>query len=458
MEPFTLIIFGATGNLSSIKLLPTLYDLLVSSSIPVPFNIVGIGRRDLGEAGFRAFVSEVLRAPNRHHTHDIDEEVEARLLDKLRYLNIDSSKEDFGRLSALLASLPTGHNRLYYLATYPSLYHGIFDKLEASGLSSRESGWVRVMIEKPLGKDLASAKSLNELMAKYYDEDQLFRLDHYLGKSTLQNILTFRFDNGVFEPLMTSGHLDHIEVSATEDFGIGSRGGYYDQAGALLDVGQNHLLQMLAVALMPRPKELSNEEITSSRLTLLESLEPLPSSLVIGQYEGYQTEASVAKESKTETFFSFATKSNLPHLKGVPIYVRAGKYLEATATEVALFFKNTPNVLIYRLQPNEGIVLKFLTNDPWSRNKDEAFMQYCYRTSDKDLPDAYHNLIVSALEGDQTFFNDAGEIEAQWRFIDPLVNVKHDLTLHRYARGTWGPEDSNKITKWLKPSTVFCNL
>lgn len=456
MEPFTLVIFGATGNLASIKLLPTLYDLLASHALPVPFSVVGIGRRDLSLEGFKAFVSAALRAPNRHHTHDIDKVVEAKLLARLQYLSLDTEKGDFGSLSSLLASLPEGGNRLYYLATYPSLYEGIFHKLEASGLNDQKRGFVRVIIEKPLGHDLVSAKSLNHLLGKYYQEDQLFRLDHYLGKHTLQNILTFRFDNRIFEPLMTHEYLDHVEVTASEDFGIGSRGGYYDTAGALRDVGQNHLLQMLAISLMEEPTSRDNLGVTKSRVALLDSLVPDTTSLQVGQYEGYQTEGGVAPTSNTETYFSFRATSTLARYQGVPFYVRAGKYLTTTATEIALFFKHSPNVLIYRLQPNAGIVLRLSVTNPETKTLEEAYMQYCYQTSVKDLPDAYHNLLLDALRGEQTFFNDAPEIEAQWRFIDPLIKTKASLPLTPYTRGSWGP--GKESVSWLAPSAVFCNI
>lgn len=311
------------------------------------------------------------------------------------------------------------------------------------------------MIEKPIGTDRDSGRAMNDLLTSYFSENQIFRLDHYLGKETLQNILTFRFGNGLLEPLISSDHIDHLQVTAAEDFGIGLRGSYYDQNGAIKDVGQNHLLQMIAISTMDTPKTMSNEEITKERVKILKSLVPDPSSLVIGQYEGYRQEKDIAQDSNTETYFSFKTAIQNDRFRGVPIYVRGGKYLARTATEVAIIFKNSPNVLIYRIQPNEGIVLKIMTKKPGHKLiLEESYMQYCY-PRDVDLPDAYEKLIINALRGDQTYFNDAGEVDAQWAFTDPLIAAKHGVKPTIYPRGSWGPKDD---IPWIEPSVAFCSI
>lgn len=331
------------------------------------------------------------------------------------------------------------------------------------------------MLEKPLGTDQDSSRELNNLLTAHLSEDQIFRLDHYLGKETLQNILTFRFGNGLLEPLMSAEHIDHIQVTASEDFGVGNRGEYYDTSGALRDVGQNHLLQMLALTTMDAPASYSAANIMARRLAAIQALVPDPTSLVVGQYDGYLHEPHISPLSTKETFFAFKTTLSATRLAGVPIYARAGKKLARTAAEITFVFKNpssrlhtslpggnSPNLLIYRLQPNEGIVLKILTKVPGHELKvEESYMQFCYPTP-ASLPDAYERLIMDALHGDQTFFNDAVEVDAQWAFADSLIGSINHPPLS-YAPGTWGPAEVDAtITRdgraWLEPSTAFCPL
>ena len=455
MENFTLTIFGITSNLAQIKLIPTLYDLVAGQFLPPDFHVIGVGRTSYDQSQFRSFVSQVLRQPNRHHTHSIDPAIEQQLFTHLTYLSADlTDHASYTELKHLLSTKKT-HNRMFYLATFPSLYSSIFTNLKSTGLADEKAGWTRLLIEKPIGTDRDSSLELNNLLTKYFREDQIFRLDHYLGKETLQNILTFRFGNGILEPLMTCQHIDQIQVTAAEDFGIGNRGSYYDTNGAIKDVGQNHLLQMIALATMDKPTSMDNLAITKERVKLLRSLKPNPDSLVIGQYDGYHKEKDIAKDSDTETYFSFTTEIDNDRFRHVPIYVRGGKYLARTATEVAFIFKDSPNVLIYRIQPNEGIVLKIKTKKPGHTVElEDSYMQFCY-PHDKDLPDAYEKLIIDALRGDQTFFNDADEVDAQWAFTDPLIAAKHYLTPTVYAKGTWGPSDD---ISWLEPSTAFCTI
>lgn len=455
MDNFSLVIIGITSNLAQIKLIPTLYDLVAGHYLSSDFQIVGVGRTQMNQTEFQAFVSKTLRTPNRHHTHKIDETIEQELFTHLTYLSADlTDLNSYTKLKTILSSHNT-KNHMFYLATFPSLYSSIFQNLKDTGLAEETTGWTRLLIEKPIGTDRDSARELNNLLIKYFREDQIFRLDHYLGKETLQNILTFRFGNGILEPLMNSEHIDHIQVTAAEDFGIGSRGSYYDQNGAIKDVGQNHLLQMIALATMDKPLKMDDKEITKERVRVLTNLIPDPGSLAIGQYEGYLSEKDIAQDSKTETYFSFKTMLNNDRFRGVPIYVRGGKHLARTATEVAIIFKNSPNVLIYRIQPNEGIVLKIKTKKPGhTMELEDSYMQYCY-PHDRDLPDAYEKLIIDALRGDQTFFNDASEVDAQWAFTDPYARTTHDMTPLIYSKGSWGPVDN---IPWLEPSTAFCAI
>lgn len=482
MDSFTLIIFGITSNLAQIKLIPALYDMSEKGLLPEDTSIIGTSRQELSEEDLKEYFNTVLSSKNRHHQHGIKEEALQNLVKKVHFVSgnlIDSSfyLKLKGHLEDLRKQGIPCENRIFYLATYPELYSEIFQNLNSSGLDSEEKGFVRLMIEKPIGNDLSSAKELNKLLAKYFSEDQIYRLDHYLGKETLQNILNFRFSNGAFEPLVSKDYLDHIQITAAEDFGIGPRGGYYDKVGALKDVGQNHQLQMIAFSTMDAPEEFKNEEITKQRIKILENLVPLPDKVVFGQYEGYLEEDHVEANSTTDTFYTFKTEINNERFKGVPIYVRAGKKLEQTVTEISIVFKvprnrlfkhleigNEPNVLIYRIQPNEGIVLRILTKKPGHElNLESNYMQYCYpqNSTSHALPDPYERLIIDALKGDQTFFNHAQEIETQWAFIDPLIEKR--LRPIIYKPGTWGPKEAEELIeadgrKWLEPSPQFCNF
>jgi glucose-6-phosphate 1-dehydrogenase len=470
----TLVIFGITSNLAQIKLIPALYDISEKNLLPNTTHIIGVARAPQDESWIKNYFHQTLHLENKHHQHPISEDVLSKLNDKLNYMNGQLNDLNFFQeLKQKITELGST-NTIFYLATYPDLYKDIFDNLKKVGLNEQTNGFTRVMIEKPIGEDLPSAQRLNKLLAEYFTEDQIYRLDHYLGKETLQNILTFRFGNGTFEPLINKDHIDHIQITASENFGIGKRGGYYDKVGALKDVGQNHQLQMLAFALMDPPSEFSNTAITKERTKILKNLQPIPEKVVFGQYEGYQQEENVEKDSKTDTFYALKTFINIERLKDVPIYIRAGKNLKETVTEISIIFKTPtnrlfqhidcgkdPNVLIYRIQPNEGIVLKILTKKPGHTiDLDDSYMQFCYRSSN-ELPDAYEKLISDAIRGDQTFFNDAEEVEAQWKFIDPLVKTKTIPIV--YSSKSWGPKEADDLIKedsreWLEPSMMFCNI
>jgi glucose-6-phosphate 1-dehydrogenase len=437
MEPFTLTIVGITSNLAQIKIIPTLYDLVAESKVSDDFSVIGVGRTPMDQQSFHAFISKTLRAKNRHHTHGIDPVVEQKLLSHLSYLPADlTNPESFVKLKELIKSSPHSKNRMYYLATFPSLYETIFHNLKSVGLTGQKNGWTRLVIEKPIGTDRDSAKALNDLLAEYFVEDQVFRLDHYLGKETLHDVLDFRFNQSPHESKITHEFVDHIQVSALEDFGIGLRGPYYDQNGAIKDVGQNHLLQMIALATMNKPSEFTNELVTQERVSILKNLVPDPETLVLGQYEGYHQEPSVGETSLTETYFAFKTSIDNDRFSGVPIYVRGGKYLTLTCTEIVIVFKNTDK-LIYRIGgAEEGITLV---------NGTTGEKTTYTPTHGHEAPDAYERLLLDALNGDQTFFNDANEVDAQWVFTDALLTQKHGMQPEIYKRGTWGPKAADNL-------------
>ncbi|MBI2315139.1 glucose-6-phosphate dehydrogenase [Candidatus Daviesbacteria bacterium] len=466
-----LIIFGITGNLAQIKLIPVLYDMAEKGLLPENMTIVGIARKPMTQSQFQDYFYEVLTSENIHHKHEIKKDIFEKLCQKLHYL---AGSADDPKLYEQLKKY--SGNKIYYLATYPELYKSIFDHLQKNGLNIQNHDWVRLMVEKPIGYDLKSAHEINTLLLQYFSEDQIYRLDHYLGKETLQNILSFRFANDIFEPLINASFIDHIQITALEDFGVGKRGGYYDLVGALKDVGQNHQLQMLAFSIMDVPDELASRAVSKERLKVLKSLVPLPEKTVFGQYEGYQKEENVNLSSQTDTFYAFKTFINNDRFQDVPIYVRAGKKAKQTATEISIVFKNPlnklfsvdcedePNVLIYRIQPNEGIVFKILTKKPGHQIKLEPeYMQYCYKVDPHThyIPDPYERLLVDTIRGDQTFFNTAEEVEAQWAFIDPLANARSKPSI--YQPGSWGPKEADELIEadgrmWLEPSMAFCRI
>ena len=482
MDSFALVIFGVTGNLAQKYLIQVLYDMAEKKLLPENMSIVGVARKVMNNEDFKKYVFEVLHTHNLHHKHPIKEEVFQDLAKRLHYIDGHFDNPEFYKrlnifLNKLTKSGSNCDNRIYYLATYPDLYSHVFENLQAQGMNRQDNGFVRLMIEKPIGNNLQSSKALNKLLLKYFTEDQIFRLDHYLGKETIQNILTFRFSNDLFEPMINSEHVDHIQITASEDFGIGSRGGYYDLVGALKDVGQNHQLQMLAFSTMDSPSEFSSKAVTTQRLKILQALQPIPDKVVLGQYSDYKLEKNVDPNSDTETFYALKTYIKNDRFKNVPVYIRAGKKLKQTVTEISIVFKNPPNrlfhgitsgdepnVLIYRIQPNEGIVLKIVTKKPGHKLQlEDEYMQFCYKLDPHShyIPDPYERLLIDTIRGDKTFFNTAEEVEAQWAFIDPLL--KNKPKPHTYKQGSWGPKEADELLEqdgrvWLEPSMLFCRI
>lgn len=476
MESLALIIFGITSNLAQTKLVPALYDMEEKDLLPPQTKIIGISRHFKDIEELRSYLHHALHFISGRHKDKIREDVFDKFQARFHYLPGDfNNPAVFFKLKEVLDSQNLAR-RIFYLATYPSLYKTIFEQLQRSGLNKQtKKHWVRLMIEKPLGHDLRSAKELGNLLKNYFTDDQIYRLDHYLAKETMQNILTFRFGNGLFEPLMTNKYVDHIQIIAAETTGINQRGKYYDSVGALKDVGQNHLLQMLTLVTMDSPAQFSNRAVTDERIKILQALKPMPNKIVFGQYEGYIQEENVDSDSTTDTLFALKTEIDNDRLRGVPIYIRGGKMLAQNVAEIVVIFKVPhhrlfrhlekgliPNVLIYRIQPNEGIVVGILVKKPGSKVAlEEAFMQFCYRQLETEIPDAYEHLIAHVIEGDQTFFNDAAEVEAQWQFIQPLTMTKNKPVI--YQPGSWGPKQVDELISadgrsWIEPSMAFCSL
>ncbi len=457
MDSYALVIFGITSNLAQIKLIPALYDMVENNSLPKKIKIFGVSRKDWNSEKLKGYFKEVLNKENRHHKHLIAPKVLKELVSKIEFLSGQLEDEKF--YFELKKKVANFNKKIFYLATYPELYEVIFNNFKKADLNGQGSGFVRLIIEKPIGVDLSSAKKLNKLLDRFFSENQIFRLDHYLGKETLQNILSFRFGNDIFEPLINGKFVDHIQITALENFGIADRGGYYDLVGALKDVGQNHMLQMVVLATMNAPALFNNEEITKERIKVLKNLIPDPEKIIFGQYKGYLKEKSVAKNSKIDTFFALRTYLNNERFKGVPIYLRAGKALAKTETQISIIFKTPvnrlvkhlkfgeePNVLTYKVTPQEGVSFKILTKRPKSTYElAPNLLEFNYQANESShtLQDPYERLLLDAIRGDQTFFNHKEEVEAAWRFVEPLTKVKEKVII--YPQGSLGPREADKL-------------
>ncbi|MCP6726493.1 MAG: glucose-6-phosphate dehydrogenase [Patescibacteria group bacterium] len=442
--PTIMIILGATGDLAEKKLLPSLFHLYEKGKLPSMFQIVGFSRRDWGNEEFQSYVTKILKK----HTKET-----AKIKKFVQFIVYQQGYfEKRGGYNKLAVTLgfkdeewKVCSNKLFYLAVPPKLYKGIFEHLSSSGLTepcSPEEGWTRVIVEKPFGKDLKTAQELDRMLGDLFEEEQIYRIDHYLGKETVQNILAFRFSNSFFEPAWDNKSIEKIEVKLLERDGIAKRGEFYDGIGALRDVGQNHLLQMLSLFLMDNPGMFSADSIRAKRAEVLGAIKSMTVKdvgelTVRGQYEGYRKVEGVEKNSKTETYFRLLLEVDTLRWKGVPIVLESGKGMKEDLVEVVVTFRHQQpclcppgqhykNQLHYHIQPTEGIFASFWVKKPGSEmileRKDFSF-DYRAAYSDEEFIDAYEKLLTAAVAGDQTLFVSTEEILASWKFIDPIISA-----------------------------------
>jgi glucose-6-phosphate 1-dehydrogenase len=490
-DPAVMVIFGATGDLSGRKLLPALYNLAKQRSLPAGFTVVGAAIDDLTDDAFRKHASDKIHAFSR--TQPIDERVLDAFLSSLSYVKVDFSKlEDFKLLAQRLQELDDiNHipgNRIFYCATPPPTYQTITLQLQGAGLNTG-SGFHRIVVEKPFGFDLKSARELTQTLQKVFAEDSVFRIDHYLGKETVQNILAFRFANSIFEPVWNTNLIDSVQITVAEDIGIEGRGTYYDRAGALRDIVQNHGLQLVALTAMEPPLAFDATAVRDEKVKVLRAIRPLigediEQSTVRGQYTkgwvlgqqvpGYREEKNVAPDSQTETFAALRLFIDNWRWAGVPFYIRAGKRLPKRITEIRIQFKRPPhltfgreamkevdpNAITLRIQPEEGISLKFGAKVPSAGIRIRSVtMDFQYMTSFLvEAPEAYERLLLDCMIGDPTLFTRADEVEAAWTLIDPIENAWQSgrPPLGMYAAGTWGPDAAVKLLQadsreWHRP-------
>jgi glucose-6-phosphate 1-dehydrogenase len=482
-DPNAFVLFGATGDLAHRKVMPAIYQLLRTNLLPAEFSVVAVARRPYTDDAFRAEVRASLEKYSR--VQPIDEGAWAELAKRITYQQLDFS-DDSGydrlgqRLDALDAERGTAGNRLYYLATQPSQVTEIVRQMGRVGLDHElhGSGWRRVVVEKPFGRDLESARRLNHELNKVFREAQIYRIDHYLGKETVRNLLVFRFGNGIFEPVWNRSYVDHVQITVAESIGAEGRGAFYEETGASRDILQNHLLQLMTLVAMEPPSSFSADALRDQKVQVLRSIaapdvEHVKNSIVRGQYgpgwiggestPGYREEPEVDPESETETFVAGCFTIDDWRWSGVPFYLRAGKRMPKRATEIAIQFKEVPlklfrespgdpapNVLAMRIQPDEGIMLRFAAKVPGlGLDVRSVNMDFAYGTSFAvDSPDAYETLILDALLGDASLFTRADEVEAAWSIVTPIINTWADMPAPRfpdYAAGTWGPEAATEL-------------
>ncbi len=457
VEPTVMVIFGATGDLAQTKLFPALFDLFQKGLLAKKFKLVAFGRREMDDIGYQAFIRDAILTRRA----DSAKEGLEGFLTSIRYVKGDFNElESYQNLAEALANTDREFNvcsnKLFYLAVPPSLYELILTKLSRSGLTipcGNGQGWTRVLIEKPFGKDTETARRLDRLLGKLFKEIQIFRIDHYLAKETVQNILAFRFSNSLFEPIWNRKHIERIEIRAFEKSMVGERGALYDGLGALRDVGQNHLLAMLALITMNAPKTYTASAIQKERARVLRKLSLYDSAgvkkVVRAQYRGYQEEKGVRQQSDTETFFSMNVGIRVTRWKGVPIELTAGKAMDEDKTEITIHFRDVDcgpgdiicnrNVLRFRIQPKEGISILFWVKKPGVQVRDTHAQELSFNYADapetRILPNAYEQVLYDCVRGDQTLFASTDEVEAAWRLITPILEKWGKNEIKSYTPG-----------------------
>jgi len=473
-DPCVLAIFGASGDLTRRKIFPALYALAVRDLLPESFAVLGIART---QHSTEEFVAQMEASVREFGRDEFRAETWEELAHRTRYVSTeiaDEKGEDLvaATLTELDEEFETRGNRVYYLAVPPEAMPKLVEEL---GERRATSGWTRLIVEKPFGHDLASARKLNELLARDFTEDEVFRIDHYLGKDTVQNLLALRFANGIFEPVWSRQFIDHVQITVAESMGIERRAMFYERAGAIRDVFQNHLLQLLALTAMEPPIDFTAEAVRNEKLKVLKAMPtPGPRSVVRGQYGrgfiegepvvGYREEEGVDPNSETETFVAARLRVDNWRWADTPFFVRVGKRLPRRETTIAIQFKRVPhtlfedatelrpNLLVVHIQPNEGVSLAIGAKEPgWGMKVRTVHMDFLYGGAFRTgLPEAYERLILDAMLGDATLFTRSDEIEEQWALVDAVVAawMRDKPSFPNYAAGTWGPQAALELVEW----------
>ncbi|KKU77548.1 MAG: Glucose-6-phosphate 1-dehydrogenase [Parcubacteria group bacterium GW2011_GWA2_47_64] len=465
-KPITIVIFGATGDLFQKKLAGALFDLDQKKLLPQRTEIVGFSRKPLSHDQFRAFVQNALAARSNGKVVEPDAFVgramyhQGDLTKAESYASLGRFLEERDRINGVCS------DKLFHLAVPPNLYEVVFTRLAKSGLAipcapglpNEAVAWTRVLVEKPFGNNEKEAARLDRLLGKLFEEEQIFRIDHYLAKETMQNIISFRFSNGLFEPLWSRKHIEKVEIKFLEKNDTSARGSFYDEVGALRDVGQNHILQMLALVAMENPCGIDATKIREARQKVLEKVSgggrDLNSSVVRGQYKGYRNEPGVLPNSNTETYFRIIAKIENNRWRGVPFILESGKALTRSLVSISVYFKPAPclcpkehelshqNILTFNISPEENISVLFWAKQPGFNLElipKELSFSFTASVLEKQIPNAYERVLMDVIRGDQTLFISTKEVKAQWKIITPILEKWDTLPLYPYAKGSTGP-------------------
>ncbi|QGQ45256.1 glucose-6-phosphate dehydrogenase [Metabacillus sediminilitoris] len=478
MESMTFILFGATGDLAKRKIFPALYNLFLDQKMPDSISIIGLGRREMSDREFQNQVEQSLRTFSRRI--DFDRTNLYKFLDAFRYSEFNAvNPEDYRKLLSLVKQRENERNipenRMFYLSVAPEFFDLISLNIKESGLGSTK-GWKRLIIEKPFGRDLESARELNTRLSEAFEEDEIYRIDHYLGKPMVQNLEALKFANPILQPLWNNQHIANIQITASEVVGVEERAGYYDQAGAIRDMFQNHMLQMLMMTAMNQPKKMNANEIRNEKRKIIESLRGLKKEdvslhVVRGQYRsgeaygmqlaGYTEEPGVNPTSKNDTFVAAKVMIDNENWQGVPFYIRTGKRMKIKSTRIVIEFKDSlkelyenknekiiPNLLIIEINPNENITLQLNHKNPLHDGKIEP-VKINFSAEQKGVPEAYERLIFDAFRGDSTFFAHWKEVEMSWEWVQPILDAFKEnlLPLHLYEAGSNGPDAAESLLK-----------
>ncbi len=475
----TIIIFGASGDLTQRKLMPSLFNLFRKRRTPKKFKIMGFGGTAFTDEQFREHLHQGMKD---HASYSFTDEEWNIFAPNLHYIKGKYTEAgDFKKLADTLTGLENGEaNRLFYMALPPTLFPAIIDNLGSSGQLHENGGWRRVVLEKPFGTDLASAVELNQQVHKALTENQIYRIDHYLGKETVQNILFTRFANTIYEPIWNRTYIDHVQITVAEQVGLEHRAGFYDGVGVLRDMFQNHLLQLLSLVAMEPPSSFSAQHLRNEKVKVLNAIQPMtPEQVAVNtvraQYKGYREEAEVKPNSTTPTYAALRLFINNWRWKGVPFYLRSGKHLTEKQSQIIIQFKEPPlamfpmqttkpNILVLYLQPDEGVHLRFEAKAPdtvaETRSVDMEF-HYAEAFGQTAIPESYERLLLDALQGDAALFTRADEVETAWALIDPILQTweTHQTPpLAVYKQGSWGPPEGYDLLsrdgrRWLNEET-----
>lgn len=470
MDPMSFILFGATGDLAKRKIYPALFNLYMDNKLPEAFSVIGVGRETLNKKEFQSTVIDSLYEFSRHSTDDKAKKL--AFVQKLSYVSVDVTQEEsFNELKAFVEGQEEGaglgNNRIFYLSVTPVLFDVITTNINKSGLGDT-SGWKRVIIEKPFGHDLKSARALNSTVLRAFSEDEIYRIDHYLGKPMVQNLETLISANPVLQSVWSNQLIANVQITANETVGIGTRASYYEHSGAIRDMVQNHMLQLVMMTAVRMSERQSVSELRDEKIKLMSAIEPTSTEDVIrAQYtrlaiqdetiiSGYTDEPGVRSDSTTDTFVAARLQINTPTWQGVPFFIRTGKRLRRKETKIVVEFKDSlnlrqnasdaaPNLLVIHINPNDGVTLQLNSKHPLTGELEPIKVEFS--ATHRETPEAYEFLLADAIKGDPTFFTHWDEVELAWQWIQPILERfdSNTIPLHYYQAGTNGPEEADKL-------------